>query len=102
MKKGKIVATGKLSVSGGQTALVSSTEGEGVSSFKGTEVELEVSRHDGSAKSTDAGVGSDGSFVARVRVCRPGSYEIVALDPATGERLPWPETLRVGRQQLRC
>jgi hypothetical protein len=102
VKKGKIVAKGKLSVSGGQTALVSSTDGEGVSSFKGTEVELEVTRHEGSAKSTDAGVGSDGSFVARVRVCRPGSYEIVALDPATGERLPWPETLRVGRQQLRC
>jgi hypothetical protein len=101
VKKGKIVATGKLSAAG-QTALVSSTDGEVAGSFKGAEVELEVSRHEGGAKSTAVGVRDDGHFVARVRVCRPGSYDVVALDPVTGERLPWPETLRVGRRQLRC
>jgi hypothetical protein len=101
VKKGKIVATGKLSATG-QTALVSSTDGEVAGSFKGAEVELEVSRHEGGGKSTAVGVRDDGRFVARVRVCRPGSYDVAALDPVTGERLPWPETLRVGRRQLRC
>ena len=100
VKRGKIVASGTVSTSGGQTALASSTEGGG--SFKGSEIELEVQRHQGGGKTTDVGVGSDGSFVAKVRVCRAGSYEVHALDPATGERLTWPDTLRVNRRQLRC
>jgi hypothetical protein len=101
VKRGKIVATGTLSTSEGQTALASSTDGDG-GSFKGAEVELEVQRHEGGGKTADVGVGSDGTFVAKVRVCRPGNYEVHALDPVTGERLTWPETLRVGRRQLRC
>jgi hypothetical protein len=100
VKKGKIVATGTISTSADQTALASATDGDG--SFKGTEVELEVERHRGGGKSTDVGVGPDGSFVAKVKVCEPGRYEVHALDPVTGERLTWPETLRVGRRQLRC
>jgi hypothetical protein len=102
VKKGKIVAKGRLKTTGDQTALASSADNGSVDPFKGAELDLEVRRRGGGAKGTAVGVRDDGRFVARVRVCKPGSYEVLAVEPGTGEHQPWPGRLRVRQEQLHC
>jgi hypothetical protein len=102
VKKGKVVAKGRVMVSGDQTALASSADNGSVNPVKGADLHLEVSRRGGGAKTTAVGIRDDGRFVARVRVCQPGSYEVVALEPGTGERRSWPGRLRVREKQLHC
>jgi hypothetical protein len=101
VKKGRVVAKGRLSASGGQTAFVSSS-GNGASPFKGAELRLELVKDGGSATSTEVGVEDDGRFVGQFRVCQAGSYEVFAVVPGSEERLAWPGRLRVRKAQLRC
>jgi hypothetical protein len=102
VKKGKVVAKGRLSASSDQTAFASSSSNEGASPFKGAELRLELVRQGGGVTSTDVGVGDDGRFVGRFPVCQAGNYEVFAVTPGSDERLAWPGRLRVRKAQLRC
>ena len=101
IRKGRIVATGRVTT-GAKTTLASSSGDEGADQFNGTELSLEVRRQDGGTKAIGVTVRNDGSFVGRVRICQPGSYEIFAAVPGTEEQLPWPGDIRVRKEQLRC